>query len=609
MHGRAGTPADSYIEVSDGPEDWGFGANLPAWASRLLGRVTGIEALSRLRRTIPYTTSPAQFAAAALQKLGIQSDYDPGELASVPRTGRLIIIANHPFGALDGLLAMALLGALRPDLKIFANEDLRALHELEPMLLPIEVFGRKRVACNARAMRNALRWLEGEGALMVFPAGEVSHFDPHARCVTDPPWSRAVALLARKARAAVIPMHFAGNNGLPFQIAGFLHPRLRTLMLPGELRRRAGTSVPIRIGTALPFERLRTFASDEALAAHLRVTTYLLARRPAKASSGVSTSEPRRVHPLAHSGEPADCAGEVARLPASSLLVDAGDHAVYCAQSGEIPHLLEEVGRLRELTFRAAGEGTGRARDLDAFDEHYEHLVLWNRQRQEVVGGYRIGRIDEIQRRAGRRGLYTASLFHYRKPFFPLLGPTLELGRSFVRPEAQRSFAPLLTLWKGIGEYVARHPRYLRLLGPVSISSDYRELSRQLLVEFMSSHCMDPLLAQLVRPAHPVPRGRMVQSLTAEVAMLGHLDALAALIEDIEPDHKGVPVLLRQYLKLGGRMLAFNVDPAFNHSIDCLLMVDLRQTDPRVLAKYLPGPMLRKLSARRGGRVRRAAPA
>ena len=134
------------------------------------------------------------------------------------------------------------------------------------------------------------------------------------------------------------------------------------------------------------------------------------------------------------------------------------------------------------------------------------------------------------------------------------------------------------TLWKGIGEYVARHPRYLRLLGPVSISNDYHELSRQLLVEFMRSHCLDPLLAQFVRPAHPVPRGRMVQSLAAEVAMLGHLDALAALVEDIEPDHKGVPVLLRQYLKLGGRMLAFNVDPAFNDSIDCLLMVDLRQT-------------------------------
>jgi putative hemolysin len=542
----------------------------------------------RLRSTLPLTSTPAGFAAAVLQKLAVRYQHEAGELDDVPRTGRVIFVANHPFGALDGLIAIALLGALRPDLKVFANEDLCALHELEPMLLPIEVLGRQRAKCNSQTMRHALRWLESDGALMMFPAGEVSHFDARARCVTDPPWSRAVGMLARKARAAVVPVHFTGENRLLFQIAGFVHPWLRTLMLPGELKRRAGSVVPVRIGAPLPYERLRAFGSDEALAAHLRVTTYLLAPRPA-VEAGVDLSErERRVHPLAHCGVTADCTAEIARLPAEQLLVDAGENAVYCAKAGAIPHLLDEIGRLRELTFRAAGEGTGRARDLDSFDEHYEHLFIWNRQREEVVGAYRVGRIDEIRKRAGRRGLYTAGLFHYREPFFQLLGPALELGRSFVRPEAQRSFAPLLTLWKGIGEYLARHPRYLRLLGPVSISNEYRELSRQLLVEFLRSHCLDPLLAQLVRPANPVPRAPLVRTLAAEVAMLGHLDALGALVEDIEPDGKGVPVLLRQYLKLGGRMLAFNVDPAFNRSIDCLLMVDLRQTDPRVLRKYLP---------------------
>ncbi|MEO8019345.1 MAG: GNAT family N-acyltransferase [Pseudomonadota bacterium] len=597
MHGQPAGAADTYIDVSATAAEWRFGAHLPTWAARWLARLTGIEGLVRLRRAMPLTATPAQFAATALQKLAIQIQHDPAELDSVPRTGRLIFIANHPFGALDGLIAIALLGALRPDLKIFANEDLCALHELRPMLLPIEVLGKKRATCNAQAMRNALRWLESDGALMLFPAGEVSHFDVRARCVTDPPWSRAVALLARKARAQVVPVHFTGENGLPFQIAGFLHPRLRTLMLPGELNRRGGSSVPVRVGAPLPSERLRGFDSDEALAAHLRVTTYLLARRPV-VETPVRSVESRRVHPLALSGAPADLAAEIARLPPSHRLLEAGDHAVYCAEAEAIPHLLDEIGRLRELTFRAVGEGTGHARDLDAFDGYYEHLFIWNRKREEVIGAYRVGRIDEIRRRAGRRGLYTASLFNYRDPFFQLLGPALEMGRSFVRPEAQRTFAPLLLLWKGIGEYLAQHPRYLRLLGPVSISNDYRELSRQLLVEFLRSHCLDPLLAHLVRPVHPVTRGRMVQTLAAEVSMLGHLDALAALVEDIEPDHKGVPVLLRQYLKLGGRMLAFNVDPAFNHSIDCLLMVDLRQTDPRVLRKYLPEHAVARVASR-----------
>jgi putative hemolysin len=327
------------------------------------------------------------------------------------------------------------------------------------------------------------------------------------------------------------------------------------------------------------------------------VTTYLLAPRPAADDGAPVVAKERRVHPLALCGSPADCAGEVARLPAERRLIEAGENAVYCAEAGSIPHTLEEIGRLRELTFRAAGEGTGRARDLDSFDEHYEHLVLWNRRREEVVGACRIGRIDEIRKRAGRRGLHTAGLFHYRDPFFQLLGPALEIGRSFVRPEAQAGCAPLLTLWKGIGEYLARHPRYLRLLGPVSIGSNYTELSRQLLVEFLRSHCADPLLGQFVRPANPVPRARMMRALAAEVSMLGHLDALAALVEDIEPDRKGVPALLRQYLKLGGRMLEFNIDPALNHAIDCLLMIDLRQTDLRVLRKYLPEAAVARVAA------------
>ncbi|HEU4778874.1 MAG TPA: lysophospholipid acyltransferase family protein, partial [Steroidobacteraceae bacterium] len=435
MHGRPASPADTYIEVSDAAKEWRFGTSLPPWIGNWLARITGVEALVRLRRDLPLTSAPAEFAAAVLQKLDVRCLHEPSELHTVPRSGRLIFIANHPFGALDGLIAIALLGAVRPDLKVFANEDLCALHELEPVLLPIEVLGKQRAKCNAQAMRSALRWLEGEGALMIFPAGEVSHFDARARCVTDPPWSRAVAILARKARTAVVPVHFSGENRLLFQIAGFLHPRLRTLMLPGELKRRAGSAVPVRIGAPLPYERLRAFDSNESLAAHLRVTTYLLAPRPAMDCGGDNAEPERRVHPLAFTGATADFAGEVARLPASSQLIEAGDNVVYCSGAGAIPHLLDEIGRLRELTFRAAGEGTGRARDLDSFDEHYEHLVLWNRKREEVVGAYRIGRIDEIRKRAGRQGLYTACLFRYHEPFFRLLGPALELGRSFVRPE------------------------------------------------------------------------------------------------------------------------------------------------------------------------------
>ncbi|MES1263470.1 MAG: GNAT family N-acetyltransferase, partial [Peristeroidobacter soli] len=334
----------------------------------------------------------------------------------------------------------------------------------------------------------------------------------------------------------------------------------------------------------------------EELTTHLRVTTYLLAPRTGAAALAPDSGEPR-LHPLAPSGAASDFTREIAQLPWSALLVDAGDLAVYCAPSEMMPHLHEEIGRLRELTSRAAGEGTGRARNLDAVDEHYEHLFLWNRRNEEVMGACRLGRVDEIRNRAGRRGLLSAMSFDYREPFFRLLGPALELDNLFVRPEAQDSPAPLMLLWRGIGQYVARHPRYLRLLGTVRIGSDYCDLSRQLFVEYLHGQSLDVLLSPFVRSMNAVPRGRMAQSLAAEVAMLGHLDAVAALVEDIEADRKGVPAQLRQYLRFGGRMLAYNTNPAVNAGIDCLFLIDLRQTDARVLRKYLPAPAVARIAA------------
>lgn len=595
MHGRPAGAAKPYIEASDATPAWS-GIRPASWVSRWLARLTGLDHLIRIRQALPRTSSPAQFAAAALRQLRITPQFTMSELARVPTTGRLLIVANHPFGALDGLIALSLLGSVRPDLRVLANQDLCALQELAPALLPVQLGGSGRTRANTAALRRALRWLREEGALLVFPAGEVSHFDLRSRCVTDPPWGRTVAVLARTARAPVVPMHFAGRNGLGFQLAGLLHPRLRTWMLPGQLRRHRGEHVKVRIGPPLGGERVRGFHSDEALTTHLRLSSYLLAER---AHDVGAACRARPSNPVALSGAPADLAAEVARLPEECRLLVAGDHQVLCAESARIPNLLDELGRLRELTFRAAGEGTGRARDLDAFDEYYRHLFIWNERTQEVVGAYRIGAVDEIRRRLGVRGLYTASLFHYRAPFFPLLGPALELGRSFVRAEYQKTFAPLLLLWKGIGEYLARHPRYLRLLGPVSISNDYAELSRHLLVEYLRSHCQDPLLASLVRPVHPLPRTAQMQALSAEVSLLGHVDALAALIEDLEPDRKGVPVLLRQYLRLGGRLVSFNVDPAFNDAIDCLLLLDLRDADRRVLGRYLPPRAMARLPSRR----------
>lgn len=254
----------------------------------------------------------------------------------------------------------------------------------------------------------------------------------------------------------------------------------------------------------------------------------------------------------------------------------SGPHAIFVAHAGEIPHLLQEIGRLREIAFRAAGEGTGTATDLDEFDPHYLHLVLWHAGREEVVGAYRMGPTDAIVARFGADGLYTSTLFEFRSELLARLNPALELGRSFVRVEQQRSYAPLLLLWKGIGRFVARHPQYRTVFGAVSISNEYRAASQRLIVHFLSERLLLSSLSRFVRARRPVTlppeHARALRDELPPEADLADLDGRIAALEGSE---RGVPVLLRQYTKLGGRFLAFNRDRSFANAIDALVAIDL----------------------------------
>jgi putative hemolysin len=284
---------------------------------------------------------------------------------------------------------------------------------------------------------------------------------------------------------------------------------------------------------------------------------------------------------------PAALRAEVDALPASQQLVAGGQFRVYCARASQIPSVLREIGRLRELTFRAVGEGTGRCVDLDQFDAHYLHLFVWDARAPAIVGAYRLGLIDKILGRYGRRGLYTHSLFRYRARMLDRLKPGMELGRSFVRPEYQRGFAPLLLLWRGIGRFVGRAPQYAVLLGAVSISTRYAAASRRLMVAYLSTHNAEPFLAAEVTPRHPYRDDTQLPEDQPEVDDLRNIEDLSRRVAGIEDDHKGVPVLLRQYLRLGGRLLGFNVDRNFGDALDGLLLVDLRKTHPGLLARYM----------------------
>ena len=274
-------------------------------------------------------------------------------------------------------------------------------------------------------------------------------------------------------------------------------------------------------------------------------------------------------------------------LPAAALLESIGNMQVYELTLRQAPHIVREIGRLRELTFRAAGEGSGKPRDLDRYDAYYTHLVLWNSQRQEIAGAYRICNVQSVLRRYGLRGLYTASLFRFQPRFFDRVGPALELGRSFVHVDYQREYAPLLVLWKGIGAYLRRHPETPILFGAVSISADYSLASREVLTNYLSAHTVDAELLKMSRPKNP-PRPSAENMHEPEMfARVFSLDDISDWISMFESDGKGVPVLVKHYMKLGGKFLGFNVDAKFSSVLDGLLLVDLRQARPELLARYL----------------------
>ena len=303
---------------------------------------------------------------------------------------------------------------------------------------------------------------------------------------------------------------------------------------------------------------------------------YRASRAPVTAAAAVIDEVPR-----------ATLRAEIDALGPDERLVDRGRFLVYCARAGQIPWVLREVGRLREVTFRAVGEGTGRCSDIDPFDAFYLHLFVWDAHATSIVGAYRLGLVDEILARHGKRGLYTHSLFRYRAPMLESLSPAIELGRSFVRAEYQRTFAPLLLLWAGIGRLIERVPQYAVLFGPVSISARYAPASRRLIVEYLSAYSADTRLARYVRPRRPFHDGARTAAPGATIPVPGSLDELSRRIAEIEHDGKGVPVLLRQYLQLGGRLLGFNLDRDFADTLDGLIMVDLREVEEAVLVRYM----------------------
>jgi putative hemolysin len=586
MNARISTDFLHYLSSSKGhPKQpiW-----LP-WVQPLLEKILKVKSIERIYAALPKATTAEQFLEKVIERFQFRLEVDGEDMCKIPESGPMIAAANHPFGGVEGLLLASLLLSRRKDVKIMANPILSALPELKDLFIPTDPFSnRPALYKNVKALRQAVGWLSRGGLLVIFPAGEVSHLDLRERKVCDPPWNSGILHLLKKTQAPVLPVFFPGRNGFCFQAFGLIHPKLRTAMLAREFLNKKKKTIHLRIGKVIHYESISLLPDDADRLDYLRKRTEMLRYRKSYRPAHPLRLRPRRKHrPLLPPKEAQPFVDEIFNLPANQTLLRQGPFRVAFSYAPQTPFLLQEIGRLREGTFRLVGEGTGKELDIDIYDSYYLHLFVFKEDSREIIGAYRLGQTDRVLSRMGRKSLYTQTLFTFHPAFFQKVHPGLELGRSFVRPEYQKSYQALLLLWKGIGRFVARYPRYRFLFGPVSISNDYKIPSKMLMVIYLNQTRFLPEWARWVKPKKPfaVKRDRWMEE--AACRLLNTIEEVSEWISEWEERGQGVPVLLKQYLKLGGGILGFNVDPKFNGALDGLILVDLLRADRRMLEKYM----------------------
>ena len=496
------------------------------------------------------------------------------ERENIPVSGRLVIVANHPIGTLDGLALLKLVHDVRPDVRIVANDVLASVQALQPCLLPVRMLGGISVKEQIGRIEEALR---REEAVIFFPAGVVSRLG--ARGIRDGKWQKGFLRLAAKTRAPILPVHIRARNSLSFYLTSILARPLSTLMLVGEMFHTWKKPVQMTIGGLIPFTSYDGLGIREKdkLALFRRHLYRIGARKGPVFRTETAIARPERrvlLHKAIRQGE------LLGRTP------DGMEIYLFTDGSNEV--LFREIARLRELTFRLVGEGSGRRRDRDQFDAYYQHLVLWSPEDLEIVGAYRFADSGRVMAEKGLEGLYSHSLFALHTDTCPFLAQGLELGRSFVQQRywGKRS---LDYLWFGIGAFLKRNPQYRYLFGPVSISNAMPRTAKELLILFYRLYFSRPETTACSR--NPFSLSLSAQELATSFSGQDYRADFTTLKSLLAAMGVSVPTLYKQYTELcesgGVYFLDFNVDPAFAGCIDGLVVVDIGLLKPHKRKRYI----------------------
>lgn len=545
--------------------------------SKFLMRLFMYDKVNKLYRD-SYNEDPLLFIEALFENLKVTVEVKDNELERIPKEGPFIIVANHPYGFIDGLIMIKLLLNRRPDSKVMANFMLEKIEPLKQSFFAVNPFEGDHVkASSFGGLRKTLQHLRDGHPLGLFPAGEVSTKYKGTKKIADRDWQESAIKIIKAAKVPVIPLFFQGTNSGWFHLLGKIHPALRSARIPTEIFNKRGETISLRIGNAIKPAEIAEFETDKKVGNFLRAKTYALGAdvslkkyfRPnlqaLKKPQAIIEAVPKELQML-----------EIKRFKPENLILEQGDFGVYIAQASEIENILREIGRIREITFRAVGEGSNEAIDIDEYDLYYRHLFIWDNKREQIAGAYRIGTGDEIMQDYGKHGFYTQSLFRYKDEFNPILKQTVELGRSFITKDYQTKPLPLFLLWRGILHFLLQNEQFRYIIGPVTISNQYSGISKWLIIEFIKRNYYSPELASMVNPRTEFEvKNRDKDEKLLDAINFSDLGKLDKLISEIEPSESKVPVLLKKYLKQNAKIIGFNIDPKFNDALDGLMILDM----------------------------------
>ncbi|MCB0448995.1 MAG: lysophospholipid acyltransferase family protein [Confluentibacter sp.] len=581
-------------------DKYGFLGTFIGW---LLMKVLKISTLNKIYNRNKHLKN-LHFLDAILDDFQIKFEIPEEDLKRLPKEGAYITVSNHPLGGIDGILLLKLMLEQRDDFKIIANFLLNRIEPLKPYIMPVNPFeDRKDVKSSISGFKNAILHLRDGHPLGIFPAGEVSTYRD-GKLVVDRPWEEAAIKLIKKAEVPIVPIYFHAKNSRLFYKLSKISDTFRTAKLPSELLTQKRRTIKVRIGRPISVEDQKEYTALDEFSEFIRRKTYMLSNafedKPKildNIQSTLKTPKPPKniVTPVATELMTKEI--EALRKDDSRLL-QSKNYEVFLAQASKIPHVLREIGRLREITFREVGEGTNEAIDLDDFDNYYHHMFLWDNENNLIAGAYRMGLGSKIFERYGINGFYLQDLFRFEPELYKMMSQSIEMGRAFIIKEYQQKPMPLFLLWKGIVHTTLRYPEHKFLIGGVSISNQFSNFSKSLMIEFMKSHYYDPYIAQYVHPKKEFK----VKLKDADKDFLfdeteADLNKFDKIIDEIEPGALRLPVLLKKYVKQNARLVAFNVDPLFNNSVDGLMYIriaDLPESTVRPVMEEFQAELERK---------------